>query len=91
VDAPLLVETGPTDLADVVILVTAPEAVRKERIMRRNNLSEEETGQRIASQIPDEKQRRWADYVIINENDLDDLENQAMALWSRIVKRKESG
>ena len=85
VDAPLLVDTGPTDLADRVILVTAPATTRKERIIRRSSLSEEEAEQRIAAQVPDEKQARWADYVLKNSGTQDELTAEAEALWKRIV------
>ena len=85
VDAPLLVDTGPTDLADRVVLVTAPSSTRKERIIRRSGLSEEEAEQRIAAQVPDEKQARWADYVLENSGTQDELTAEAEALWKRIV------
>ncbi len=85
VDAPLLVDTGPTDLADRVVLVTAPASTRKERIIRRSGLSEEEAEQRIAAQVPDEKQARWADYVLENSGTQDELTAEAEALWKRIV------
>jgi dephospho-CoA kinase len=89
VDAALLIETGPTDLADVVVLVTAPSPVRKARLVKRNRLSPQEAEERIAAQIPDDRQRRWADYVLENQGSLADLERQATALWQRIVNGKE--
>ena len=85
VDAPLLVDTGPTDLTDRVILVTAPAVTRKDRIIRRSGLSEGEAEQRIAAQVPDEKQARWADYVLENDSTLDELTQKAEAIWKRIV------
>ena len=85
VDAPLLVDTGPTDLTDRVILVTAPAVTRKDRIIRRSGLSEEEAAQRIAAQVPDAKQARWVDYVLENDGTLDELTQKAEALWKRIV------
>lgn len=85
VDAPLLVDTGPTDLADRVILVTAPAATRKERIIHRSGLSEEEAEQRIAAQVPDAKQARWADFVLENDGTLDELTEEAETLWKGIV------
>ena len=85
VDAPLLVDTGPTDLADRVILVTAPASTRKERIILRNRLSEPEAEQRIAAQATDTKQARWADYVLENNGTRDDLIEKAEAIWKRIV------
>ena len=85
VDAPLLVDTGPTDLTDRVVLVTALATTRKERIIRRSGLSEGEAEQRIAAQVPDEKQARWADYVLENNGTQDELTAEAEALWKRIV------
>lgn len=85
VDAPLLVDTGPTDLADRVILVTAPASTRKERIIHRNKLSELEAEQRITAQVPDTKQARWADYILENNGTRDELIEKAKALWKRIV------
>lgn len=85
VDAPLLVDTGPTDLADRVVLVTAPATTRKERIIRRSGLSEGEAEQRIAAQVPDEQQMRWADHVLENNGTQDELTTEAEALWKRIV------
>lgn len=84
VDAPLLVDTGPTDLADRVILVTAPASTRKERIISRSGLSDEEADQRIAAQVPDAKQARWADYVLENDGSLDELTEEAETLWKGI-------
>ncbi len=85
VDAPLLVDTGPTDLADRVILVTAHASTRKERIILRNGLSEREAEQRIDAQVPDAKQARWADYVLDNSGSKEELTKKAEALWKRIV------
>ncbi len=84
VDAPLLVDTGPTDLADRVILVTAPAPTRKDRIIQRG-LTGQEADQRIAAQDPDSKQARWADFILENNGSRDELVEKAEALWKRIV------
>ena len=84
VDAPLLVDTGPTDLADRVILVTAPASTRKERIILRG-LTGGEAEARIAAQEPDAKQARWADFILENNGTRDELIEKAEALWKRIV------
>lgn len=85
VDAPLLLDTGPTDLADCVVLVTAPTSIRKERIIRRNNLSEREAEQRIAAQVSDTKQAKWADYVLENTGTRNELVEKAKTIWKCIV------
>ena len=85
VDAPLLVDTGPTDLADKVILVTAPASTRKERIILRSGLTEREAEQRIAAQVSDAKQARWADFILENNGTEEELAEEAEALWKRIL------
>ena len=85
VDAPLMVETGPTDLADLVILVTASPVARKARIILRNQLSEEEAEQRITAQVPDTRQAQWADYVLENNGTQEELVQQAEYLWKQIM------
>jgi len=84
VDAPLLVDSGPTDLADRVILVTAPASTRKERIIQRG-LTGGEAEARIAAQEPDTKQARWADFILENNGTRDELIEKAEAIWKRIV------
>lgn len=90
VDAALLVETGPTDLADIVVLVNAPAPIRIARVIQRNNLSDVEAGQRVAAQVPEEKQLRWVDHVLENTRSREDLERQATHLWSQLTQPKGS-
>ena len=85
VDAPLLVDTGPTDLADKVILVTAPASTRKERIILRSGLTGREAEQRIAAQVSEAKQARWADFILENNGTEEELAEEAEALWERIL------
>lgn len=85
VDAPLLVDTGPTDLADRVILVTAPASNRQERIILRDGLTDREAEQRIAAQVSDAKQARWADFILENNGTEDELTEGAEAIWKRIL------
>ena len=40
VDAAAIIESGFVDTCDKLVVVTAPEEIRKERIMKRDNISE---------------------------------------------------
>ena len=75
-DAPLLFEAGANELCDTVIFVDAPEALRKERIMKRDNLTEEEADKRIKARdlIPIIKK---CDFVLLNDGDIDALMEDA--------------
>lgn len=86
--APLLIEVGLVDLVDKVVLVTAPEAVRIERIKRQRGLSEEECCQRLRAQLPDSEKLKFADYVIENNGTLEELEESVEAFWAKISSLK---
>ena len=55
-------------LMDYTVVVTAPEAVRIARVMRRDGLSEAQVRQRMAAQWSDEARLARADFVLENDN-----------------------
>lgn len=63
----ILYESGFDRLVDVVIVVTAPEEVRLQRIIDRDGISKQKAQEWIARQWPQEEVRRRADYEIIND------------------------
>ena len=69
-DIPLLYEAGYQTHCDAVMVVYTTEAVQLERLMARNNLTEEEALNRIASQEPIETKKDRADIVIDNNGPL---------------------
>ncbi|MCX7602337.1 MAG: dephospho-CoA kinase, partial [Meiothermus sp.] len=70
-DIPLLFEAGrEADFAGVLV-VAAPTALRKARVMARSGLSEAEFEARDQSQLPQEEKVRRATWVIWNDADLD--------------------
>ncbi len=76
VSVPQLYEAGFDKLFDRVILVTADENTRLERLMKRNNLSKKEAVLRINSQISQEEKIIRADYVIENNSSKESVLNQ---------------
>ena len=76
ISVPQLFESGFNILFDKIILVTSDEKLRLERLMRRNNLSEEEAQIRIKSQIPQEEKISRSDFVVENNSSIDFLEEQ---------------
>ncbi len=63
-DIPLLFETGGDRRVDEVIVVSAPPAVQRARVLLRGGMTEERLAAILARQMPDAQKRRRADYVI---------------------------
>lgn len=67
-EAAILFESNAQQDIDIVIGITAPEAVRIERVMQRTGYNKEEVIKRIALHMPDEEKMAKCDYVIQNDN-----------------------
>ena len=65
-EAAILFETDGAKDCDAIILVTAPEKLRVERLMKREKTNVEDIKSRINHQWSDEKKIPLADYVINN-------------------------
>jgi dephospho-CoA kinase len=66
-EAAILFETGNDKLFDAVIVVTAPEHIRMERIEERDKLSVKEIKSRMARQWPEEMKTNRANFIIRND------------------------
>jgi dephospho-CoA kinase len=67
-EAAILFETGANTNFDATILVIAPEAIRIDRVMKRENCSRELVLKRIHSQWSDEQKSSLANFQIINDS-----------------------
>ncbi len=63
-DIPLLYETGGEGRCDAVLVVTAPAAVQRARVLARPGMSEAALAAILAKQMPDAEKRARADFVI---------------------------
>ena len=83
-DIPLLIECGAYRDMDYNIVIIADDLARIHRICKRNGVSAEEARARIQSQIPQDVQCTYADYVIDNSGSLDMLYRQTDAIYAKI-------
>ena len=86
IDIPLFFENGAYNIEDSVVVYT-PKDVQLERFMKRNKYSEEESLKRIASQMPIDKKRDRATWVIDNSKNLKHLQ-QEVEDFVDIIKTK---
>lgn len=83
-DIPLLFETGGDKLADIIVVVSAPDYVRRERVLQRPGMTPEKLDSIIARQIPDSIKRSKADYVITTADGIEDARRQVDDVIRRI-------
>ncbi len=86
-DIPLLFEVADPDSFDVVILVDAPEELRRQRLFERSGLPRHESDRLMAAQMPSSLKRSRADYIIDNDRDLASLEARTAEIWSALEAR----
>jgi dephospho-CoA kinase len=63
-DIPLLFETHAEGMVQAVVVVSAPEALQRSRVLARPGMSEDKLAALLARQTPDAEKRRRADFII---------------------------
>ena len=74
-ESAILFESGARELVDKVVVVTAPQEVRIQRVMQRDGITREKALQWISCQWSQDEVKAHADYEIINDG-LADIDSQ---------------
>ncbi len=88
-DIPLLFESGADQLIDAVIVVSAPEAVQRERLAGRPGLTPARIDDLLSRQMPDVDKRARADFVVDSSGPVADTRAQLDAIIAKL--RRQSG
>jgi dephospho-CoA kinase len=86
-DIPLLFESADPSEFDAIVLVDAPEGVRRARLRATRGLSPTEADRLISAQWSSDPKRSRSDYVIDNDGELPALERAASAVWDALNAR----
>lgn len=87
-EAALLIESGNHRLLDALIVVTAPEALRLQRVMQRDGLREEQVLARLSNQFPEAEKVRLADFVVVNDGE-QLLVPQVLAIHRQLLAKQQ--
>ncbi|MDB5566656.1 MAG: dephospho-CoA kinase [Tardiphaga sp.] len=91
VDVPLLYETGGEKRVDAVVVVTTNPELQRQRILARDNMTEEKLDAILARQLPDAEKRKRADFVVDTSHGLDPVRAQIgeiLAEAARMPRRR---
>lgn len=83
-DIPLLFEAGDPAAWDLVVLVDAPEATRRRRLMEGRGYAAAEADDVIGAQLPSDRKRARSHIVIDNDGTREELERKARAAWETL-------
>jgi dephospho-CoA kinase len=86
-DIPLLFEVMDPEAFDAVVLVDAPEAIRRERLLRDRGISSEEADGLFRAQHPAADKRARSDFIIDNDSSRMELRDRAWRVWRQLRSR----
>ena len=86
ITAPLLIEAGMSDLADVVVVIDCDEETRVRRIVARDGGDAAQAKRIIAAQAGAEERLRAADIVIDNRGDREQLRRKIERLHRKLLE-----
>jgi dephospho-CoA kinase len=86
-DIPLLFEVMDPEAFDAVVLVDAPEAIRRERLLRDRGISSEDADGLFRAQHPAADKRARSDFIIDNDSSRMELRDRAWRVWRQLRSR----
>lgn len=86
-DIPLLFEADDPASFDAVVLVDAPDSVRRARLVNVRGLPGTEADRMMQAQMAATGKRALSDYVIENNSDIPALEQAAALVWQSLLDR----
>jgi len=88
IESAILYESSFDKLVDKVILITASEDIRVERVVKRDGISHEHVKARMSHQISEEKKLQLADFII-HSDDNEPLEPKMKKIITQLIEIRE--
>lgn len=83
-DMPVLFETGGETEVDIVIVVSAPADIQRQRVLSRSGMSAEKFAFILSKQMPDAEKRKRADYIVDSSQGLDLAREQVQTIMQSL-------
>jgi dephospho-CoA kinase len=91
VAVPLLIESGMMDMFDQILVVHIPAPLQAKRLAERDQITLEQAGRVLKSQLPIDDKIARADFLIDNRGTLEETRKQVEGLWKTLKEKYAKG
>lgn len=85
-DIPLLFETGSDRRVDAVVVVSAPAAMQRERLLAREGMTPDKLDALLSRQMPDEEKRARADFIVDSSRGIEPVRVRIREILAEVAK-----
>ncbi|RUM24689.1 dephospho-CoA kinase [Rhizobium vallis] len=90
-DIPLLFETGAWERVDVIVVVTTDPQIQRQRVLAREDMTEEKFDMILSRQTPDAEKRRRADYLVDTSDTIAETRERVLEIIADLKLRIAKG
>ncbi|MBX4939505.1 dephospho-CoA kinase [Rhizobium binae] len=90
-DIPLLFETGAWERVDVIVVVSTDPQIQRQRVLARDDMTEEKFDMILSRQTPDAEKRRRADYLIDTSHSIEQTRERVLEIVADLKMRIAKG
>ncbi|MBX4925458.1 dephospho-CoA kinase [Rhizobium binae] len=90
-DIPLLFETGGWERVDVIVVVSTDPQIQRQRVLARDDMTEEKFDMILSRQTPDAEKRRRADYLIDTSHSIEQTRERVLEIVADLKMRIAKG
>ncbi|ANK83671.1 MULTISPECIES: dephospho-CoA kinase [unclassified Rhizobium] len=90
-DIPLLFETSAWERVDVIVVVSTNPQIQRQRVLARDDMTEEKFDMILSRQTPDAEKRRRADYLVDTSHSIAETRAQVLQIIAELKMRIAKG